>query len=198
MKVIGLIGGVASGKSFVAQELARRGAVILDADRAGHEVLREPEVLGAARQRWGDAIFTPDGQIDRPRLAAIVFAPTPQGRADLDHLERLTHPRIGEKLQEQLRQARQAGVSVAVLDAPVLLKAGWDRFCDRMVFVDASRPARLQRARARGWTEAQFDAREAAQESLEYKAARANDRIDNSGSPEQTRAQVEQLWARLA
>lgn len=197
MHILGLIGGVASGKSFVAAEFARLGAVVLDADRAGHEVLRLPEVVAAARKRWGDAIFAPDGQIDRKRLAAIVFAKTPQGRVELEHLEHLTHPRIGERLQQQLAQAAADGVRVAILDAPVLLKAGWDRFCDRIVFVDASRPVRLARALARGWSEAEFNDRESAQESLTFKADRADDSIDNSGSAEETRAQIMRLWRRL-
>ncbi|MBL8826542.1 MAG: dephospho-CoA kinase [Planctomycetaceae bacterium] len=198
MKTIGLIGGVASGKSFVAQEFARLGAVVLDADRAGHETLREPNILAAAKTRWGEAIIGPDGQIDRKRLAAIVFEQSPTGQAELSYLEHLTHSRIGERLQEQLVQADTKGHTVAVLDAPVLLKAGWDQFCDRIIFVDAPREVRLSRALARGWTEADFNNREAAQESLSFKAQRADDSIDNSGNVELTRTQVARLWRELS
>ncbi len=197
MKTIGLIGGVASGKSLVAAEFARLGALVLDADRAGHETLREPAILAAAQTRWGPAILGPDGHIDRKRLAAIVFQRTPASHAELSYLEHLTHPRIGERLQEQLAHAAAAGRTIAVLDAPVLLKAGWDRFCDRIVFVDAPREVRLSRALARGWTESDFDNREAAQESLSFKAQRADDSIDNSGDIEHTRAQVARVWREL-
>ncbi len=75
MHIIGLLGGVASGKSFVAKELARLGAGVLDADEVGHAVLELPAIQSQARQRWGGAIFAPDGQIDRSKLATIVFAP---------------------------------------------------------------------------------------------------------------------------
>ena len=79
MKTLGLIGGVACGKSLVARQLADLGAVVLDADRAGHEALRLPEVEAAARRRWGDGIFGRDGHIVRSQLAKIVFAPPPTG-----------------------------------------------------------------------------------------------------------------------
>jgi len=197
MNIIGLLGGVASGKSFVAAELARLGAVILDADRAGHEVLHEPEVIMAARNRWGGTVFNAEGDIDRKRLAAIVFADTPAGRAELAYLEQLTHPRIGQRLLDQLQVARNEGVPLAVLDAPVMLKAGWDRMCDTILFVDASDEVRLSRALARGWTEAEFRRREAAQEPVAVKAARADLAIDNSGPPEATRAQVERVYRGL-
>ena len=85
--MIGLLGGVASGKSLVAQRLLDHGCGLLDGDRAGHNVLRLPEIEQAARQRWGDEIFAPDGHISRPSLAAIVFAPTPAGATELLHLE---------------------------------------------------------------------------------------------------------------
>jgi dephospho-CoA kinase len=87
--------------------------------------------------------------------------------------------------------------AVAVLDAPLLLEAGWDELCEKIVFVEAPREARLARARARGWGEEDFAAREGAQESLHRKRARADAIIDNSGSPERTQAQVEQFWASL-
>ena len=80
MRILGLLGGVASGKSLVARQLGELGAVVLDANRAGHEALRLPSVEAAARRRRGDAIFGPDGHIDRARLASIVFAPPPRGQ----------------------------------------------------------------------------------------------------------------------
>ena len=101
MKILGLLGGVASGKSLVARQLAELGAVVLDADRAGHEALRLPSVEEAARRRWGDAVFGPDGHIDRSRLAKIVFAPPPDGPKERKYLEKLTHPEIGRRLAAQ-------------------------------------------------------------------------------------------------
>jgi dephospho-CoA kinase len=197
MQIVGLIGGVASGKSLVAWQLGELGAAVLDADRAGHEVLRDKEVEREARNRWGDEIFATDGHIDRPRLARIVFAPTDAGRRELAYLEQLTHPRIRERLHRELAELASAGQTVAVLDAPVMLKAGWTGFCDRMVFVDAPRETRLKRAAERGWSEEQLIQREAAQESIEVKRRSADTVIDNSGTPEQTLAQVVQFWKSL-
>lgn len=198
MVVIGILGGVASGKSLVTQQLRQLGAEVLDADRAGHEVLREPEVERAIKQRWGDGVFGDDGHVNRAAVAKIVFGPAPQGPQELSYLEQITHPRIGQRLQSRLSQlALNQQLKAVVLDAPVMLKAGWDRYCDRILFVAAPRGSRLARSRSRGWTDAEFAAREAAQESLAEKQARADLVIDNSGTPEQTFAQVQSFWRSL-
>jgi dephospho-CoA kinase len=208
-KFIGLVGGVASGKSLVAQQLHELGAAVLDADRAGHDVLRMPEVEAAIRQRWGPQVFGSDDRVDRRRLADVVFAQEERqtagdgcvdgapSRGELAYLEQLTHPRIGQLMVEQAQQAVAAGARCLVLDAPLLLKAGWDKFCDKVVFVDVPREVRLARARGRGWTEAEFTQRENSQESIEMKRTRADVIIDNSTSPDSTRVQVEQLWHSL-
>lgn len=197
MQIVGLLGGVASGKSLVARQLCELGAALLDGDRAGHEVLQSPEIERAVRQEWGDAVFGPDGKVDRKALGKIVFAPPPDGPQELQLLEQLTHPEIGRRLQRQAEQWAAEGRKVAVLDAPVMLKAGWDKFCDRIVFVDAPREVRLTRALGRGWNQEDFAAREAAQESLEVKRAHADTMIDNSGSPESTLVQVRRFWQTL-
>ena len=197
MKVIGILGGVASGKSLVAHELVRLGAGLLDADRAAHDVLRAPEVEAAARQRWGARVFGPEGRIDRARLAGIVFADPPSGPRERKYLERLTHPRIGRLLRREAERLEASGSMAAVLDAPLLLEAGWDKLCDTLVFVDAPRGLRLARARERGWSEADFAAREGAQESLDAKRGRADAVVDNSAAPHETRVQVERFWHSL-
>jgi dephospho-CoA kinase len=217
MKILGLLGGVASGKSLVARQLAELGAAVLDADRAGHEALQLPCVEEAARQRWGDAAFGPDGHLDRSRLAKIVFAPPPDGPKEREYLEELTHPEIGRRLLAQAEAIRtvlpgspsttvneKRGLAqtdtrktvspLAVLDAALILEAGWDKLCDYFVFIDVPEEVRLARALQRGWTEGDFAAREAAQESLDSKRARADLIIDNSGSAEHTQAQVQRLW----
>jgi len=193
MRILGLLGGVASGKSLVSRQLAEMGAAVLDADRAGHEALRLPCVEDAARRRWGDAVFGPDGHIDRSRLAEIVFAPPPDGPKEREFLETLTHPEIGRRLSA-LAEAQKAVAPLGVLDAALILEAGWDRLCDYFAFIDVPQEVRLARALERGWTEGDFAAREAAQESLDSKRARADVIIDNSGSAEHTQAQVQRLW----
>jgi dephospho-CoA kinase len=197
MQVIGILGGVAGGKSLVARQLAELGAGVLDADGAGHAVLRTPEVEQAARRRWGDAVFGPDGRIDRARLAGIVFAEGPEAARERKYLEELTHPEIGRRLGEQAERMAAEGVRAAVLDAPLLVEAGWDAICDRLVFVEAPREIRLARARQRGWTDAEFSAREGVQAPLDLKRGRAGVIIDNAGTPTETRAQVERFWHTL-
>ena len=197
MQIIGITGGVASGKSTVARLLEERGARLLNADRAGHEVLRLPRVETAVRERWGEAIFGLDGRIDRARLARIVFASGAEARQEREYLEQLTHPEIARLLKQQVESLAAAGVSVAVLDAPLLIEAGWDQWCEKTVFVEAPCEVRLARAIARGWSKEDFAARENVQESLDRKRVRADVIIDSSGSLGRTRAQVEQFWASL-
>jgi len=192
--VIGILGGVASGKSLIAGQLESLGARILDGDRAGHRVLGQQEVKSAIRARWGDAVFRPDGEANRRVIAQIVFDPSPTGKSELEFLEQLTHPRIKRLLQEQIRQLAADGAGVAVLDAPVMLKAGWDALCYRIVFVEAPRELRLRRALRRGWSEEDFARREAAQEPVEQKRARADVVIDNRGSRAATWYQVQEFW----
>lgn len=210
--IIGLLGGVASGKSLVADQLQTLGAGILDGDRAGHEVLNQHEVKQAIYDRWGAGVFESNetapasnalessklslatSRVNRAALARIVFAPTSAGREELEELERITHPRIKIILEQQLASLVARSVPVAVLDAPVMIKAGWHKLCNIIMFVDAPRSARLERAKRRGWNEAEFDRREAAQEPLEYKKSLADVVVDNSGSPEQTQKQVLTWW----
>jgi dephospho-CoA kinase len=194
MLVIGITGGVASGKSAVAQRFQRLGAKLLDADRCGHEVLREPAVEQQVRMRWGTEVFGENGRIDRRAVSRIVFGSSPQAAQELEFLEKLTHPRIANRLGQQIEDFRRQGVPAVVLDAAVMLKAGWHRFCDKLVFVFAPAELRRNRALARGWDADQFAAREAVQQSLEEKRRRSETVIDNSGSLQNTFSQVDQLW----
>jgi dephospho-CoA kinase len=192
--VVGLVGGIGSGKSRVAEALARRGAVVVAGDPAGHEALRQPEIKAAVRDRWGDGVFGADGEVNRRALGKVVFADP----AELRALESVVFPWIGRRLREQLAEARvRPGVAMVVLDAAVMLEAGWNNACDRVVYVDAPREIRLARVRQRGWTEADLNAREAAQMPLDEKAARADLTIDNGGSPEQLERQLDRLMAFL-
>ncbi len=195
MKIIGIVGGVASGKSRATEYLRQLGAAVLDGDRVGHEVLREPAVVAAARARWGTAILDADGQIDRSKLAKIVFAPTKEAAAELQFLEDLTHPRIRARLADEVAslEAKRI-VPAAVLDAPVLLKAGWNDFCDIILFIDTPEKLRLQRAAARGWSPQEVQRREAAQATLQEKRQAADLVLDNSGSPAKLYQQIHDFW----
>jgi len=194
MKVIGVLGGVASGKTFVARALAELGAGWLDADGMGHEVLRMPEIEEVVRRQWGEGVFGTDGHVDRKRLAEVVFGDSPAAAEARKRLEQILHPEIERRLHREAERMAAAGFPAAVLDAPLLAEAGWVGKCDLLVYVEAPRPLRLARARQRGWSEKDFAAREGVQESLDFKRRLADWVIDTSRSPEDTRAQVERFW----
>jgi dephospho-CoA kinase len=193
MKVFGLVGGVASGKSLVAACFRELGALVLDGDRAGHEVLTEPEVIAQLRQRWGDDILNAAGGIDRRAVARIVFAP---GKEDERRfVESISHPRIEAKFRRAIDEAaRQGNVPAVILDAALLFDGGWVALCDVVIFVSAPREIRLKRALARGWSEADLVAREAVQLPLDEKRHKSGYVIDNSGTPAETRVQAAEFW----
>lgn len=196
--LVGIIGGVASGKSFVGQELQRLGAVVISADDLAHEVLRLDDVKRAIRAEFGDGVFDDDGQVDRARLAAIVFAPPPDGPVRRKTLEQLTHPRIGAMARQQVENIqRQRTAKAVILDVPLLTESGWHKQCDRIVFVEAPREVRQARAAERGWNQQDFERREAVQQSLEAKRALADVIIDNSGNSTATREAVQRVWPTL-
>ncbi|MGI9518220.1 MAG: dephospho-CoA kinase [Pirellulaceae bacterium] len=195
MIVIGIVGGIASGKSVVTDRLKELGAVVLDADQIGHAVLRELTVKSAILQRWGNQVFTPDGEVDRGKVAAIVF--DPQQPEQLKHLEEITHPLIAQRLQQAIDQMRQSGEhTMLVLDAPIMVKTGWHRLCDQLVFVDCEPEIRRERARARGWTSEMFESREARQAKVDEKRRLSTVMINNNGSLADTHRQVDQFWER--
>jgi dephospho-CoA kinase len=180
MKLVGLAGGIASGKSEVARLLEELGAGRIDADRLGHEVLLDPEVMSRIREEFGDQVFDDQGAVDRRRLGALVFATTPDSTTPLSRLESITHPAIGRLVRRELERLRRAGFPVVVLDASVMFRSGWDRWCDRIVFVDAALELRRERAAARGWPEGELDRREAFQTPVAEKRHRSTDVIDNN------------------
>jgi dephospho-CoA kinase len=195
MKTIGLVGGVASGKSAAGRMLVDLGAGLLDADRTGHAVLESDEqIRSAIRNRWGDEMLTSDGSIDRAAVAKRVFAQDEAGAADRKFLEALVHPRIHRLLSEARAQFAAERKHAVVLDAPLLLEAGWRPLCDIVLLVDASREKRLERAKTRGWTETEFDRREAAQMPLDEKRRLATAVLSNNGSENDLRAAVRNFW----
>jgi dephospho-CoA kinase len=189
--VIGLIGGIGSGKSLVAAEFARRGAAIIAGDQLGHQALRQPAVKEQVVKRWGKGMLDDSGEIDRRKLGRVVFADQKELRA----LEGITFPWIERGIEDGIRTARaDPQAALVVLDAAVLLEAGWNRYCDRIVYVHAPRARRLERvARQRGWSEKEVDARARAQWPLTDKVSRADDVVDNSRSPAETARQVQAL-----
>ncbi|MBL7220871.1 MAG: dephospho-CoA kinase [Phycisphaerae bacterium] len=193
--VIGIIGGIGSGKTTVADELSALGCAVVDADAIGHELLDDPGVLGELRQRWGDEIFTAEGKVDRGALAEIVFA----SRGELDALNGILHPRIGREMAGAVDSAvADTSVAAIVLDAALLLEAGWDELCSHVIFVDT--PGDVRRSRVgeqRGWKQKNWESREKMQISLDIKRNRCDYCVDGSSSVSHLRQQVRKLYPRI-
>ena len=185
--VLGLLGGIGSGKSAVAAELVKHGGWLINADQFGHEALRQDDLKKQIVARFGHDILTGD-EIERKKLGAKVFADPSELRA----LESIVFPFIGDRIREEIAQAgSRRDVRFIVLDAAVMLEAGWNGACDKLIFVDASRTARIERVRRqRGWSESELAAREALQMPLDEKRRRADAVIDNSGQTERLTGQV--------
>lgn len=194
--LIGLVGGIGSGKSTVARGLAQRMPVaILDADRAGHEALRLPEVKVALRQAFGNSIFGETQEVLRAQLAAAVFGSDDRALQNRQTLEQIVHPRIRADIRQQLQHVRELRqVQVVLLDAPVLLESGWKNECDAVVFIDTPLSLRQQwTAASRGWTPEELTRREASQWPIARKRSVADFVVDNSGNLEVAVDQLEQF-----
>ena len=190
---VALTGGIASGKSMVATELAARGAIVIDADVLAREVV-EPgtSALAAIIDRFGADLLS-DGRLDRARLAEIVFA-DPLARRDL---ERIVHPAVRARAAELERAAGAAAVVVHVI--PLLVETGQQEDFDLVVTVDVDHETQIQRLMARnGFTRAEAESRIAAQASREDRRIDADVVLGNTGSVTQLREQVDALWAELS
>ncbi len=195
--VIGLVGGIGSGKSTVAAALARHDGRVIVADALGHEALRQPEIKAQVVARWGQGVLDGKDEVDRRKIARIVFAKENSRGDELRALESMVFPYIGRRIHEEIQAAAaDSTVRLIVLDAAVMLEAGWNNACDRVVYVHTPRPERLRRLKeGRGWSPKEVEDREAAQLSLTEKVTRADWAVDNSASPDAVAARVEILLA---
>ncbi len=192
MRLIGLTGGIATGKSTVAAMLADRGAAVIDADAIAHEVL----LTGGAAfddvvRRFGAAMLDGDGAIDRAALGGIVFA-DPELRGEL---ERITHPRINALMQERILSALQSDAPLVVADIPLLFERDREDAFEGTMLVYAPPATQLLRIRERdGLDDTGAQRRLVAQLPIDEKRARATWVIDNQGSRESTADQVGEWW----
>ena len=190
MVLIGLTGGIGSGKSSVAARLVQRGEVLVDADAIVHE-LQSPgtEVFSDMVERFGEGIVAADGTLDRAAVAEIVF----NDKEALADLGLIVHPRVHSEIEK--RVADQAGTdNVVVLDIPLLAESGWPGLVGTVV-VDLDPELAVQRlVQHRGFDEEDARARIANQASREERLASADVVVDNSGSPEDLDAEVDRVW----
>ncbi|MFC1977765.1 dephospho-CoA kinase [Chloroflexota bacterium] len=195
MKVIGLTGGIGSGKSTVSQCLAELGAVVLDADKVGHEAFKpDTEAWREVVAAFGRQIIAPGGEIDRKKLGEIVFS-QPES---LSRLNQIMHPRMYDMMKVQIEEYRRQGADVVVLEAAVLIEANWTSLVDEVWVTVAREAAVLERLKQqRGLAEEQTLARIRSQLSAEERAKHADVVINNDGDLDEMKSKVKELWERL-
>jgi len=192
MKVIGLTGGIGSGKTTVSQYLAELGAVIIDADKVGHEALKpDTEAWREVVSAFGREVLTTTGEIDRKKLGEIVF----NNPESLSRLNQIMHPRMYDMVKEQIEKYRQQGVDVVVLEVILLIEAKWTPLADEVWVTVASENTVVKRLkRQRGLSEEEILARIRSQMSSEERQKHADVVINNEGDFDELKASVEELW----
>ena len=194
--LIGIIGGIGSGKSTVAAEFEKLGCAVIDADSIAHESLREDEVRDEVVQLFGPGVLDARGELDRKRLAAIVFADTKR----LSALNKVIHPRVLQRTEELIAQySISRHTKAIVLDMPLLVEVGWADRCDRVIFVECDRKRRVGRARAKGLlNDREIEIRENSQISLDNKARLADNIVDNNSDFSTLVRQIKEIFSEIA
>ncbi|MCE9588893.1 MAG: dephospho-CoA kinase [Planctomycetes bacterium] len=193
--VIGLLGGIGSGKSLVARLFSAQGCAVIDADALAKETLDEPDVKKTLASWWGPGVIGKDGRVDRRAVSKIVFADA----AQLARLEALMHPRVIER-RARLRELHMADTAVRAIvdDTPLLLEKGLEGDCDVLVFVDAPLEARVARVGAtRGWTREELLSREKVQRPLDMKRRRADYVVQNDAAESECETHVRRVLSQI-
>lgn len=193
--VLGIVGGIGSGKSFVAQAFGKLGCGIIDSDKVAHEALELPEVKQVLLDWWGSEILTPEGNISRKAIAGRVFGHP----AEVAKLNGLIHPKVEEMRQRQMKLwAGQKEIRAVIWDTPLLFEVGLDRLCDYVIFVKVPLDIRLRRVQeSRGWNAEELNKREKSQFSLDKKELLADYIVDNSGEVSNTLRQVHKIFSQI-
>ena len=175
--VIGILGGIGSGKSAVAAEFAKLGCKVIDADKIAHGLLDRKTVKEKIIGLFGEAVLDSSGKIEHKKLAGVVFASGDK----LASLNRVIHPLVIERAEELIEQYnRQNQVKAIVLDMPLLVEVGWNRRCDRLIFVDCEQKIRAERAKKKDFGKNQIKIREKFQISLDNKLSIADNTVENN------------------
>lgn len=190
--IIGIVGGIGSGKSFIADLFAERGCLVVKADDLVHQAYQDPMLKETLRSWWGDDAIAADGSVDRKAIAKRIFE-NPQERK---RLEQLVHPLVFAARDRMMSQAPDA--VAFVWDTPLLFETGLDRFCDSIVFVDAPEQVRQDRvSRLRGWEARELVRREKAQLPLDKKRSLAHHVVQNTADAAFARRQVEDVLSQI-
>jgi dephospho-CoA kinase len=187
--LIGLTGGIGSGKSTVAGILSSLGCIVSDADELAREELGSSEVIEEMRDHWGEGVFDKNGEPNRGAIAAVIF----EDDMERGWLERIIHPRVVERRKEFFASA-PADAPAYVIDAPLLVETGMAEECDLLIFVETPRENRIQRvAQSRDWNNEEFERREGAQADPGKKRGVADFVIDNDCDLKELRSRVEDV-----
>ena len=194
--VFGLLGGIASGKTTVANLLGRRGGCVVSGDQITHRILDEADIRARITARWGKRILAEGGRIDRKKLADCAF----ESAESVTGLNAIVHPAVLDEMRREIAGAqRRDDVAFIVIDAALLVEAGQEDLCDRLIFVEADPGRREQRiAQYRQWKEGELERRESYHRSIQAKRDMADYVIDNTGSLEDLETAVERLAASLS
>jgi dephospho-CoA kinase len=195
--IVGIIGGVGAGKSTVVRNVTDLQLFIIDADHIGHDLLQTNLIRDRLRSAFGDDIFDDAGLVERKRLAEKVFGDSDEQTRNRYQLDEIFHPAIRTEIQRKILQAPHDADAI-ILDAALLLEAGWADECDAVVFVDTPLQKRQQRvAENRGWSNEELQRREASQWSLSKKREAAEYVVDNSGTPEIAAQQMTEIIRKI-
>ena len=199
--VIGLAGGIGSGKTLVARQLAQMGCVVIDVDHLAKQLRDLPVNLQAIRESLGNQVFTKDGRIDDNSLAELIFRSASDDNSDspLARLNAIVHPLVVHRCRELIEQYRcQKDFPAVVLDAPLLFEAHLDTCCDAVIFVQADPATRSRRVQAeRGWNKKHWQQREKAQILLDKKAEMSDYILENNSSKTDLRCHIQRLFPRI-
>lgn len=192
--IVGLIGGIGSGKTYVAEIFERLGAKLIEADKIAYTVLNHPQIKRTLSNWYGYGIIKKNGQINRKKLAEISF----KNYKNIRRLNELTHPYIKKQISNRLNQLNNnrklKEMGVVVIDAPLLLETGLDKFCDYIVFIKTSYKTRLNRVLvSRKWDRTEIKRRERYQIPLSRKQSKADFIINNNKSSDITTSHIKNI-----
>ena len=193
--IIGIAGGIGSGKSAIAKMFADEGCMVVSSDEIVRQAYKDSMIKQQLKKWWGLMVFSPDGEIDRSAVARKIFS-MPEERK---RLEQLLHPYANQVRERMMQQAaNDPQIKAFVWDTPLLFETGLDKICDRVVFVDSPREVRIERVKAgRGWTEADLAERENSQMPLAKKREISQYVISNTADADYARGQVRDTLTRI-
>jgi dephospho-CoA kinase len=193
--IIGIAGGIGSGKSFVAQIFGEFGCLVISSDDQVREAYRDPTVVATLRRWWGDEVLTPAGEVNKRVVAAKIFGQP----AERERLEQLLHPMVNQARERAMEAAAtDPNVRAFVWDTPLLFETGLNARCDAVVFVEAPQALRLARvAASRGWDAGELARRENSQMPLDTKRNLSQYVIENTADADAVRGQVRAVLSRI-